>query len=152
MQTSKLKIEPILKDTYLQMIKNSIGSKSFRNAYAMVNDKKTDITKNGDSSCALFVSSILVIFKLIKEIHVTVNGTLKDMKKNGWQEIKEPREGCILIWKEKETGEKHKHIGFYIGNDKAVSNNAQKRYPTKHKWDIYNGRKLEAIFWNPKIK
>ena len=148
----KLKVEPLLLETYLQMVKNHIGSKSFRNAYAMVNGKKTDITKNGDSSCAFFASSILVIFKLIKEIHVTVSGTIKDMKKHSWEEVDKPKEGCVLIWKEKETGEKHKHIGFYIGNNKAVSNNPKKKCPTKHRWNIYDGRKVEAIFWNSKIK
>ncbi len=147
----KLKVKPLLKETYLQMIKNSLGSKSFRNVYAIVNNKKTDITKNGDSSCALFVSSILVIFKLIKEMHVTVNGTIKDMRENGWQEIKKPKEGCILVWKEKETGEKHKHIGFYIGDNKAISNSSKRGYPTKHNWAKYDNRAVEFIFWNPKL-
>ena len=84
-------------------------------------------------------------------MHVTVNGTIKDMRENGWQEIKKPKEGCILVWKEKETGEKHKHIGFYIGDNKAISNSSKRGYPTKHNWAKYDNRAVEFIFWNPKL-
>src|SRR3989344_5072067 len=96
----KQKVEPILMDTYLAIIKNSIGSKMFSNLYAKLDNKKLDITKNGNLSCAFYVSSILFLFKLVKEIHATVNGTLKDLKESGWTKIEKPRIGCVLIWRE----------------------------------------------------
>jgi len=42
----KKKIIPLLRDSYLAVIKNSVGSKTFRNFYAKVNGKKQDLLKN----------------------------------------------------------------------------------------------------------
>ena len=146
--SEKQKVVPMLNDTYLAVIKNSIGSKLFRNLYAKVGGKKIDITENGNLSCAIFVSSILVLFKLIKDVHATVNGTVRDLKESSWVEIKKPKIGCILVWVEKDfgNGRLHKHIGFYIGKEKAISNDFRRGYPTKHDWKF---RKIEAMFWNP---
>ena len=138
-------------DTYWAVIKNGIGSKMFRNLYAKVNGKKTDVTENGNSSCAFYVSSILFLFKSIKEIHATVNGTARDLEESGWTKIKKPKVGCVLVWKEMDfgNGKPHKHIGFYIGKNKAISNNYKLGYPTRHDWRF---RKVESILWNPNLK
>jgi len=77
------KVDLILVKTYLAAIENSVGSKMFRNLYAKVNGKNKDITENGNLSCALYVSSLLYLFKLIKDIHATVSGTLGDLKRSG---------------------------------------------------------------------
>ena len=135
----KQKVEPILMETYLRVIYNSTGSKIFKNLYAKVNGKKTDITQNGHLSCAFYVSSILFLFKLIREIHATVDGTAKDLRKSGWKEIKKPKLGSVLVWKEQrniDDNKPHKHIGFYIGKAKAISNNSKYGYPTEHNWKI----------------
>jgi uncharacterized protein YycO len=146
----KQKVVPLILDTYLLVIKNSIGSKLFRNLYAKVNGQKTDITKNGNLSCAFYVSSILFLFKLIKEIHATVNGTARDLKESGWSEIKKPKVGCVLIWTETDFGNNslHKHIGFYVGNRKAISNDYKKGYPTEHDFKF---RKIESILWHTNL-
>jgi uncharacterized protein YycO len=147
----KQKVEPVLMDTYLAMIKNSIGSKMFRNLYAKINGKKTDIVQSGNLSCAFYVSSILLLFKLIKEVHATVNGTERDMKESGWVETKKPKVGCVLVWKETDftNGSLHKHIGFYVGNGKAISNDYKKGCPTEHDWQF---RKVESMLWHPNLK
>ena len=61
--TKKQKVVPILIDSYIAIIKNSVGSQLFRNLYAKVNGKKIDITENGKLSCAFYVSSVLLLFK-----------------------------------------------------------------------------------------
>ena len=156
----KQKVIPILLDTYIAVIKNSVGSKMFRNSYAKINGKKTDILQNGMLSCAFFVSSILVLSKLIKEIHGTVDGTVKDLEQSGWQQIAKPKIGSVLVWEKIDFGNKnfHKHIGFYIGNNKAISTNSfKKRQPAVHHWTYgikrnKPARKIEAIFYNKKLK
>lgn len=147
------KIKPLLLDTYVTVVKNSLGSNMFRSVYAEVNDIKVDITKNGDLSCAFYASSILLMFKLIKEIHTTVDGTIKDLENSGWFEIETPKPGCVLVWMEKEfeSGELHKHIGFYIGENKAISNSSKNGSPTEHEWDSYDGRPVEMILAHPRI-
>jgi len=154
----KQKVIPILFDTYIAVIKNSVGSKIFRNSYAKINNKKTDILQNGNLSCAFFISSILVLFKLIKEIHGTVDGTVRDLEQSGWQKITKPKIGSVIVWEKIDFGNKdfHKHIGFYIGNNKAISNSSKWKYPTIHRWtygikENRPVRKIEAIFWNKKL-
>ena len=155
----KQKVIPILFDTYIAVIKNSVGSKMFRNFYAKVDGKKTDIMKNGDLSCAWFVSSLLYLFKLIKDAHATVNGTIKDLQQSGWKKIKKPKIGNVIVWEKIDFGNKdfHKHIGFYIGNNKAIStSNSKKGQPIIHHWTYgikrnKPVRKVKAIFWHKKL-
>ena len=149
----KKKIKPLTLDAYLAVIKNSVGSKLFRNFYVKIDGIKTDVMRNGDLSCAFYVYSILKIFGLISRIHGTVDSTISDLKKIGWKEIRKPKAGAVLIWEELEfsNGEHHKHIGFYIGDGKAISNSDRKKFPVDHLWRK-SGRKVEAIFWNDKLE
>jgi|SRR3989344_5994253 len=155
----KQKVIPILFDTYIAVVKNSVGSKMFRNFYAKVSGKKADIMKDGDVSCAWFASSLLYLFKLIKEPHATVDGTMRDLGQSGWKKIMKPKIGSIIVWKKIDFGKNdfHKHIGFYIGNNKAISTSSFKKgQPTIHHWTygIKNnkpGRNIETIYWNKKL-
>ena len=148
------KVQLLFFDTYLAVIKNSIDSHLFRNLYAKVNGKKIDITKNGELSCAFYVSSILLLFRFIKEGHATVDSTVKDLKQFGWKEIKKPKMGSIIVWEKKDFGKSsaHKHIGFFIGNNKAVSNSDKLGYPALHRITFEVNRKVELILWNSKLK
>ncbi len=143
MEDKTTKIKLLARQNYLQTIKNSVGTKMFRNSYALVNDKKEDITKNGELSCALYVSSILKLFNLTKEKHTTVNGTINDMLENGWYQTKKLTRGNVLIWEEKNH---HQHIGFYVGKHKAISNSSEKRAPSVHHYTFSkNKRKITQI-------
>lgn len=152
-KNNKQKIAPLVFDTYLVAIKNSIGSKTFRNFYARVDGKKVDIMQNGELSCAFFVSSVLALFKFIKGAHATVDSTVKDLRKSGWKKISKPKIGSVLIWEKADFGnnDAHKHIGFFIGDNKAVSNSNKLGYPVKHDWNFGAKRKIDAILWNPRI-
>ena len=55
----------LLKDSYLAMVRNSLGAKLFRNLYAEVKGKEQDILRNGDLSCAFYVAMLLHQFPLI---------------------------------------------------------------------------------------
>ncbi len=158
-------VKIILNESYIKAIKNSVGSNLFRNLFARVNGEKKDILEDGTLSCAIYTSSILYLFKLITGTHATVKGTVADLEKSGWTKTKKPREGAILVWEAQElgSGEAHKHIGFYINENKAISNSFKKRRPILHHWTfgIKNGlpagkagrpvRKVEQIFWNKKL-
>ena len=80
---NKTKIIPLTCKSYVAVIKNSIGTKMFRNFYAEINGQKKDVLENGELSCAFFASAILHLFQLIKEPHRTVASTIKDMDKSG---------------------------------------------------------------------
>ena len=150
----KPKVFPLLRDSYLAVIDNSVGSSLFRNLYAEVDGEKKDIMDNGDLSCAFFTSSILALFKLVKETHATVDGTVRDLQESGWKIIKEPKIGAVLVWEKADFTNDglHKHVGFYVENEKAISNSSKEKSPTKHHWTFNGERKVEMIFWNEKLE
>ena len=143
-------MDPSLLKNYMTLTKASVGSKIFKNLYFKKKNKNVDILKNGDLSCAFFVSSILKIFNLVNNIHTTVNGLEKDLEKNNWEIIKKPKPGSVIIWnvKNRKNGA-GKHIGIYIGDNKAISNSSKKKSPQINKFDYYP---IEKILWNKRIK
>lgn len=150
-----MKIEPILYETYLQMIKSAPGSGMFRSSFAKVDGKKKDILENGNLSCAFFVSSLLVVFGLIDRIHATVRSTVSDMENSGWEKIRTPKPGAVIVWEPKIQGGStpHAHIGFCVSKEKAVSNDWKKGSPALHPitFGTRKGapvRAIESIWWN----
>lgn len=147
----------------LAIIDNSVKGGDnylFRNLYADENGKDIDILENGQNSCAAFVSWILLTLELIKHPHATVYGTEKDMILSGWQEIKELKPGAIIIWEERLADKgllgnkdmEFSHMGFYIGNEEAVSNDSKGTgFPWKHHYTYNNTRKIERIYWHPQL-
>lgn len=154
MKNEKQKIERLVFETYLAVIKNSIGCNMFRNFFAKIDGQKVDIMRGGELSCAFFASSILTLAKYIKEIHGTVDSTVKDLTDSGWQEIKEPRLGCVLVWEKANFGgtDARRHIGFYVGDDKAISNDYRSRSPAEHHWTYDGQRKIELILWKQDLE
>ncbi len=127
----------------------------FRHFYIKsARNKNVDVLKNGELSCTFYVSSVLKIFNLIGEVHCTVNSTVENLLNFGWKEIKKPIPGCVLVWEEKSFGHDdfHKHIGFYIGKNKAVSNDYKKKVPKIHSWNFNKRRNVELILWNNKLQ
>lgn len=151
MSEEESKIIPLQFDTYISVIENSVGSYLFKNLYVSIDGVKKDATEDGWLSCAFFVSSILVMFKFIKEIHGTVSSTIRDLKESGWVEINEPVIGSVIIWKAGEKTNGHSHIGFYIGDGLAVSNDSWKKHPVKYDWKYEGRREVEMILWKQEI-
>ncbi len=145
------KVVQLKLDTYIAALKNGVGSRMFRNFYATVDGKQKDIMRNGDLSCAFYASFVLAGFSMIKTVHGTVGGTVADLRSSGWERVRSPRPGCVVVWgpKTDEKGESHRHIGFYIGGGKAVSNSSKKRSPTLHS---YKNRKVTELYWNPRLR
>ena len=128
-------IEFLPKDTYLAMIQNSVHSNLFRNAYASVDGEKKDILRDGDLSCAFFVSSILNQFKLLKGgVHTTVSSTVRDMEESGWEKTEELAPGAVVVWvpQEQADGEVHAHIGFVFDAERAISTSYIQKTPVEH--------------------
>lgn len=143
----------------LVILENSIKGGDnyfFKNLYAK-NDhgEEVDILEDGKNSCAVFVSWILLALGLTKTGHATVEGTVKDLLQSGWYEINELKPGAVLLWEKavgKYDGLLHSHIGFYVGNNEAISNDSQGRgFPWKHPFDYNGTRKVEKIYWHPDL-
>lgn len=143
------------KESYLAMVKNAVGTNQFRTLYALVDGQKQDVLHDGERSCAVFVSSILLNFHLIAEPHSTVAGLERDLKSSGWSISEMPHPGDMLVWEPMlQAGEVNAHIGFFMGNDRAISNNWQTRVPAEHhmtygtKLDGSPMRAITAIYTN----
>jgi hypothetical protein len=151
MMEQNSEIKPLTFDTYLAVIENSVGSYTFKNLYISVNGEKKDATEDGWLSCAFYASSILYLFKYITDMHATVSSTVKDLIGSGWIEISEPVIGSVIVWKSGENTNNHRHIGFYVGDGLAISNDSQKKHPWKGDWKFNGKREVEMILWNPDI-
>lgn len=157
----KLRIKKL--KSLLAIVENSIkGGKNhfFRNMYAEENGKEIDIFENGSNSCAAFVSIILLALELIKHPHATVYSTEKDMLNSGWMEIKDLRPGAVIIWESlpnaKMLGESKpvsRHLGFFVGNNEAISNDSHVTgFPKRHSATFDGTRKIEKIYWHPALE
>lgn len=151
MAPKKDKVEHLIYESYLAAIQNSIGSKMFRQYFVRAEGKKIEVLRNGDLACAFYVTSLLRIFGLIDRTHTTLVGSEASMLKAGWFHVKSPKIGAILVWgpkTSKKSGETHKHIGFYIGHQKAISNNSKRGMPYIHKYEF---RPIESIYWHKSL-
>lgn len=134
MDAQQTKPRLLHKENYLAMIEGSIGSGAYRHLYADAGGERVDLTKDGQVSCALFVSSILWHFKLIGDLHATVGSTAADMLRQGWRETTEPVPGCVVEWEPivQADHESHGHIGFFMGGNEAISHSDRELSPVRH--------------------
>ncbi len=154
MVAKKPVVKKLIADTYLAVIKKSVGTRMFQDIYALVNGKRENVTRGGELSCAFFVSALLAMFGFIKECHGTVDATVDDLREAGWKRVKIPRPGDIVVW-EKRDG--HRHIGFSVGKDRAISNSSTKKYPVEHHGTFGSvqgkqKRRVEEIWRRVRIK
>jgi hypothetical protein len=142
--------------TYLRTIENSLGCKLFRNCFVYTKDGVRDILKNGELSCAYFVSSILYLFKLIDFSHTTVETTISKMQEKGWffKSDIDLQPGEVIVWEKVkfQNGIYHLHIGFYIGNNKAISHDDKVKAPKKHDFKFNGKRNIKNILTFPSIE
>jgi hypothetical protein len=147
-------VKILKKKSYLAMIRNAAIGETyiFRNVYALVDGTERDINKDGGLSCGFFASSILYLNKLIGDMHAGVAGLERDMAASGWVQVDELKEGAVITWEAKpgQDGTPHLHLGFFIGNDRAVSNGSNTTHmPEEHHYTYEDTRKIERIWWHP---
>lgn len=118
-----------------------------------------DILKNGDLSCAYFVSIVLLMFGFVDKPYFRVLDTIAEMEKNGWYEITKLRKGCIVVWNPiVQNGGTHLHIGFYMGKGIAISNRSSLGVPGEHSVTASGLDKtptkigtIRTIYWHDKL-
>lgn len=147
--------------SYLATIENSVGTNLFRKLFYRINNSSIDVLEDGDLSCAVFVSSILYLFDLIGTRHTTVNGTIEDLEASGWRSIDAPRLGAVILWGFKKldggTQGKHRHLGFYLNAETAISNSSDERIVARHHltYGFFPGgeprRDIQAYFWHDRL-
>jgi hypothetical protein len=132
---------------FVKFIENSVGINTFRNLY-MTDDSglEFDAANNGKKSCALFVTAILTMFKLIDGMHSTCSGTLRYVSNaENWSITSNPLPGDLVFWNpiNDTTG----HVGFYVNDGKVISNSDLDGYPIEHRLILKDGRE-PLSYWH----
>lgn len=152
-----------LRETYLAMIRGSVGSNQYRHLFVKEqNGRLDDVIGDGDLACAYFFSSILTLCHLLKKgPHVNVTETITDMLASGWKQTDKLEIGAAIVWGKKlcTDGIYHRHIGFYLNRQTAVSNCSKAKTPVRHhrtfgfeKWSEAPVRPIEAIFFHDALR
>lgn len=79
---------------------------------------------------------------------MTVAKVVADMEKSGWRKIRTPRPGAVIVW-EAQGG--HRHIGFSVGNQRAVSTSSRRKVVARHHWTFGGKRRIETVWWQQKL-
>jgi hypothetical protein len=136
--------------TYLQMIRNSVGTEMFRNFYIQSGDgKEVDAVSDGSNSCAFYVSGVLTLMKKHSGVHGTVESTIADLVRCGWQPVTDAKlmPGDVIVWERiKVEDDWFQHIGFYIGDGRAVSTSQTEKKVVEHDAHFDGARSIEQIF------
>lgn len=145
------------KKSYLAMVRNAARGENhmFRNLWASVDGEVRDINKDGALSCSFFASGVLYLNKLIGDMHASVAGLERDLEASGWIVVTELREGAVIIWEPRTGGDgtAHRHAGFYIGDDRAISNGSNTTLMPEEHHSTYEGaRAIERIWWHPELE
>ena len=132
-------LEILRKETLIKLIENSVGSRMFNSVLVRFKgkDEIKDVLKNGEYSCAFFVSSLLYLTKLIDEPHATVKSTEAFLlKSNDWKKIPlaDAKTGDVVVWEKRSfsDGSEHAHMGFVLGEKEAVSTNSEQKKVVRH--------------------
>lgn len=144
------KVVLLKKRTYLAMLSNSAGTKMFKNLWAW---PMNDLLEDGKKSCAVFVSSVLFLFGHVKSKRATVASLEQDLVASGWRKADFPMPGDVLVWEPRmQNGHRNRHVGFYLGDRRAVSNNWKTGSVGTHHFtygEKKNGkpvREIEAVY------
>jgi hypothetical protein len=147
--------------SYIRTIENSVGSNIFRNLFFRVDGRVIDVLEDGDLACANYATAILYLFDLVKQRHTTVTGTVEDLLRSGWYEINKPRKGAVILWgyKKRDDGTqgKHRHVGFYLNRETAISNDSLSRVIARHHptFGTFSSgeakRDILAYYWHEKL-
>lgn len=136
--------------TYVQLIRNSVGTEMFRNFYIQTADgEEMDALSDGSNSCAFFVSAVLTLFKKHTGVHGTVKSTVADLHRSGWQVVdKETMQaGDVVVWDAVEIeGVWYEHIGFYVGDGRAVSTSWTEKKVVEHDVRFDGARAVGQVF------
>jgi hypothetical protein len=156
----------LFKKNYLAMVRNAAKGENhtFQNFFISVDGQEKDALKGGALGCGTVFSAILYLQnstleflnkpRWISFVHANVPAVEKDMQENGWYQIPELREGAVITCEQKPgaDGTLHFHIGFYIGNQRAVTNDSNGTLMPTEVHSSFNGtRNIIRTWWHPEL-
>ncbi len=146
-----MRIERHIFKNYLAAINNSVGSNLFRNFYASFDGVEQDTLGDGSNSCAYFATSILRMFGALPSTSATVVRAVEKMQEAGFQKVDAPEPGDVIVYEPialEPDGKPQEHMGFYVGEEKAISHSAFVKAPALHDYLTRDSleRKIQAVY------
>lgn len=133
------KYSSALSRKYIETVMGSVNSLKYRQHHVLTSDGITQtVFADSGVASAYHVSSILNSLQLsLGEIRLNILDILADLEVSAWERTKTLSKGAVVVWEPYSyvSGKPRQHIGFYIGNDRAVSNISDAHIPTEH--DVY---------------
>jgi hypothetical protein len=139
------------------VIEESIGNKIWQYFPIIRKDGRVDVINRGRLGCYLYVSMINIMTAL-SETHpgTWVAQAEEQLSESGWFQVQgTPRSVTdIVIWGEQDG---HQHIGFYMGDDMAISMHDDPddptgpRTPRRHHLTFEGTRAVEQIWTHPAL-
>jgi hypothetical protein len=133
--------------TLIVRVRNSLGAKVWCNT---LTEDGQDITNDGLTSCAIFVSSQLQNAEYIPRMSATVASLERQLQDAGWRAIASPVLGAVFIWHaaEQTDGVAHELAGFVMEDGRAISHSDLIRSPAEHALDA-GGREVRVFYAPP---
>lgn len=127
-------------------------STEYRHYFVAGREGITDVTDNGNLSCAWFVSSVLEKHGLLSRARTTVASTIQEIEERAeWEKIEVHNSfpGAVILWPRSTSG--HYHLGFYVGQSETgegeyVSNSFMAKAPIIHGETLVDGRQPIRAF------
>lgn len=150
-------MEILRKETYIKMIENAVGTRLFNSLIVKEQDTVRDLLNDGEYSCAVFTSSVLLLNQKAARTRTTVNNLETDLlASDQFQQVSvgsAVQAGDVVLWEKVryEDGSENRHIGFALSDSEAVSTNYIQKCVVRHPLltNIENTgevRKIERIF------
>lgn len=144
-------MKPAIFETYLMRLHKAAGVLIYQNLFVMSDSgERIDVSRDGELSCALFVTNFLLMFDAIARPSATVATAEKLLESHGWKNIplSERLAGDVLVWEAQGQArdEQHLHIGFSLGSHRAISNSFTEGFPKIHH-DTYDDTRAIIRVW-----
>lgn len=157
-ESKKPQFTPLTFETFLKAAEHAPGTGIFRSL--IVKNEETgevlDILKDGEYSCAFFISGLLALCKFLPEPCTTVASLEKQLTESEWIKIdsEKTKKGNIIIWEEIvfEDGSRNRHAGIAVSETEAVSTSYQTRVIVRHHITFGTNtndepkRRIESVF------
>ena len=133
---------------YQAAILGAIGTNMFRHLYVTdENGEESDAARDGDRSCALFVTSVLFLFGRIDAVRATVTSTVKSFEQSAhWTQTATPVAGDVVEYASSD-GATTGHVGFFLNSNEVISNVSAQHTPAKHAL-VMEKNGVPVAFWH----
>lgn len=147
-------IELLKYDTYISIIKNSVGSHLFNSFIVRIKEtgETEDILKDGEYAAAFFVSSVLTLVQAIDKPATTEAGLERKLAESDrWFTVNEDEieVGDVIFYEDTvlSDGSTETHVGFALDNDNAISISNELRQVTEHRLHLMPIKKAYRHIW-----